>query len=283
MSPTLEDAIADAVGEPVRALRAVHGGDINQAYRATLASGPSVFVKTHPEPPPGMYAREAEGLSFLRAAGALRIPEVIAHGDTLLVLEWIDGRARRSDFEEQLGRGLAALHRAGAPSFGLTRQNYIGSLPQPNTARASFAEFYAEQRLLPFARRAREQGVLDDELVARIEALCARLPALSAAEEPPSRLHGDLWSGNVMTDEAGGPVLVDPAVYGGEREVDLAMLSLFGSPSARFFAAYGEVYPHKPGRSERAPLYQLYPLLVHVCLFGRGYVRQLASALACYE
>lgn len=283
MSAALEAALSEALGERVQDLSAVAGGDINRAYRARLSSGGQVFVKTHERPPPHFYAREAEGLAFLRDARAVRIPEVKAQTPTLLALEWIESGPRRADFDEQLGRQLAALHRTGAPCFGFVHLNYIGSLPQENDARASWPELYAEQRLRPMARRARDQGTLSRAQVSRVEALCSRLPELCGPSEAPSRVHGDLWSGNVMSDDTGAPVLVDPAVYGGEREMDLAMLELFGSPSARFFAAYADVYPHKLGRSERVALYQVYPLLVHVCLFGAGYVPQLLAALSRYE
>jgi fructosamine-3-kinase len=271
------------LGEQPRRLIPVTGGDINDAFAAELAGGRRVFVKTHAAAPATMYEREAEGLAWLAEAGVLRVPRVLAVSAQALVLEWIEGHARRADFDELLGRGLAQLHRAGAPSFGHEQDNFVGSLPQRNAAAARWSEFYAERRLLPLARRALDRGQLNSQLLARIERLCARLPALCGPEESPSRLHGDLWSGNLMSDERGAPVLIDPAVYGGDREIDLAMLRLFGAPSPRFFAAYDEVFARRPGEGERVALNQLYPLLVHLNLFGSSYASQVARALGRYE
>jgi fructosamine-3-kinase len=282
VSDALRGALARQLGTEVLVLRAVAGGDINRAYQATLGSGRRVFVKTHAAPPAGAYACEAEGLVWLRAPGALGVPEVLAVNEQLLVLEWIEQGARGRDFDERFGRGLAQLHRAGAPSFGMAGPGYLANLPLDNRPHTSWSAFYAEQRLLPLGARARDAGWLSAATLARLEALCARLGVLCGADEPASRLHGDLWSGNVMVDAQGAPVIVDPAAYGGDREVDLAMLQLFGAPSARFFAAYAEVYPPRPGADERVALYQLLPLLVHVCLFGASYVAQLERALARY-
>jgi len=257
------------------------GGDINDAYAIELANGERWFVKTRADAPLNMYAREAEGLSWLAEAGVLRTPKVRLVRPDCLVLELMTPASRSARFEEQLGRGLATLHAFGAPSFGLDVDNFIAVLPQRNAKADTFAEFYRAQRLSPLARSAADRGLLSARDLASFDALYARLGAL-IPEEPPSRLHGDLWSGNVHVDEAGAPVLIDPAVYGGHREVDLAMLRLFGAPNARFFAAYDEVSPRAPGHEERVALFQLYPLLVHVNLFGASYVPQLRSALKRY-
>ena len=288
MNEPLKRALELALGTAVAALRPVAGGDINRAYAATLASGATVFVKTRDDalhetgPLRAMYLREADGLGWLRAAGAVRIPEVLAATDQLLALEWIEPGRRQAGFDEALGRGLAVLHRAGAPSFGLDQDNFIGTLPQANAPVARWSDFYRTRRLEPLVARARAGGLLDRRALASFERLYARLEALVGPEEPPARLHGDLWSGNVHADARGLPALIDPAAYGGQREVDLAMLQLFGAPSARLFAAYDEVYPRAPDHAERVALYQLYPLLVHVNLFGAGYVAQLLGALARY-
>ena len=284
LAQALAPALAAALGVGVRSLRAVAGGDINDAYRAELADGTRVFVKTSANAPPGMYEAERRGLEWLAAAGALRIPRCLAVVDAgeavrCLVLEWIEPARRARDFEERLGRGLAALHGAGAAGFGWDGDNFIGTLPQGNAPRPTWAEFYGEQRLRPQLERAIASGRVGAELGARFEGLLARIDVAVGMEEQPARLHGDLWSGNVHVDELGQPCLIDPAVYGGQREVDLAMLQLFGSPSERFFAAYGEVWPLQAGWRERVPLYQLYPLLVHVNLFGGTYAAQLAAAL----
>ncbi len=279
----LDAALAASLGAAVLRREPVAGGDINQAFRVTLSDGRAVFVKTRAEPVLDMYAREAEGLAYLGEARALRIPDVLSVDQRFLALEWVAPGARGAGFDEQLGRGLAALHKFGAQGFGLVRDNFIGSLAQSNREHGSWPAFYAEERLLALGAHARERGLLGAALYARLTRLCARMIDLCGEPEPAARLHGDLWSGNVMADARGAPVLIDPAVYGGHREVDLAMLQLFGAPSTRFFAAYDEVYPRKAGADERVALYQLYPLLVHVCLFGSGYVGQLERALAYYE
>lgn len=283
MNAELARELERLLGEGVQQLSSIAGGDINQAYRATLASGRSVFVKTHPSAPQGAYASEAAGLRWLDEAGALRVPQVLGASDRALVLEFVTSGARGAKFDEAFGRGLARLHRAPAEAFGFPTPGFLANLPQDNTARASWPAFYAECRLMPFAALAMKRGALASNLVRRITALCEKLPSLCGDAEPPSRLHGDLWSGNVMADTRGEPVIFDPAAYGGDREVDLAMLQLFGAPSARFFAAYDEEYRRKAGASERVALYQVLPLLVHVCLFGSGYVGQLERAVARYE
>lgn len=279
MNATLARAVERALGSAVTALQSVSGGDINDAYRATLASGLVVFVKTRGDAPENMYVREAQGLAWLAETGALRVPEVLAVQQDLLVLTFLESGPRSSSFEEQLGRGLALLHRAGAPSFGLEHDNFIANLPQHNGALPTWSDFYRVHRLEPLVRRASSAGLLVASDRDAFERLYATLDTLVGPKEPAARLHGDLWSGNVHTDAAGAPVLIDPAVYGGHREVDLAMLQLFGSPSARLFAAYDEVYPRAAGHRDRVNLYQLYPLLVHVCLFGRSYLGQLRAAL----
>lgn len=276
----LKHALSQHLRLSVRKLVPVSGGDINAAFRAELADGTRRFVKTRPSAPPGMYACEAAGLAWLAQTRALRTPEVCAVSDNFLVLEWIEQGRRSTRFEQTLGRGLALLHQRGAPEFGLSQDNFLGPLRQPNGTRGDWPTFYAEQRLRPLFLRAKTQGGLCDAALERgFERLFDALPDLTGPSEPPSRLHGDLWSGNVMRDEAGAPVLIDPAVYGGHREVDLAMLQLFGAPSADFFVAYDAVYPRANGHAQRVALYQLYPLLFHLCMFGAGYRSQLTEAL----
>ena len=288
MNDGLARALGAALGVRVEALRPVAGGDSNDAFRADLGDGRRVFVKTGAAAPAGMYAAERRGLAWLAAARALRVPECIAVADgdagpRFLVLEWLEPGRRCRDFDERLGRGLALLHGAGAPGFGLDHDNFIGPLPQANAPRPTWAEFWGRQRLAPQLARAVVAGRVDAALRRRLEQHIERLDDVVGPAEPPARLHGDLWSGNVHADAAGRPCLVDPAVYGGHREVDLAMLQLFGAPGPRFFAAYEEVWPLAAGWRARVPLYQLYPLLVHVNLFGGSYVAQLDAALARQE
>jgi fructosamine-3-kinase len=289
----LAEALAEALGSPVARSNGIAGGDINQAHRIELADGRELFVKTNPGAPADMFAAEARGLAWLAKARALAIPEVVAVSSAgaavpFLVLPLIRRGRPALDFDERLGRGLAALHRFGAPSFGLDHDNYIGRLPQANAPlapgaaapAAGWAAFYRERRLEPQLRRAVAAGVVPASMRRQFDRLFTTLDALVEADQPPSRLHGDLWGGNLMCDEGGAPCLIDPAVYGGSREIDLAMMRLFGGFGPRVFAAYAEAWPLAAGHEERVDLYQLYPLMVHVNLFGGGYLGSVQAALA---
>lgn len=262
-----------------RDIRHSGGGDINEGWHVTLADGSDAFVKTRAGAHMGEYAAEAAGLAWLGEPGALRVPRVLEVGEDYLALEWIEpGRLDAAGMEE-LGRGLAAIHMAGAPRFGDPRAGgaavgeptHFGSLALPNDATSDWPSFFVERRLRPLARLAADQGWLDGASARALESVCKRAPELAGPQEPPARLHGDLWSGNVMADTDGRPWLIDPAVYGGHREVDLAMLRLFGAPSERVFDAYHEVFPPAEGWQERVELWQLAPMLVHGVLFGGSY------------
>jgi fructosamine-3-kinase len=273
-------AVEAALGSAVVSWEAVSGGDINQAHEAHLADGRRVFVKSNHQALAGMFAAEARGLDWLGQVRALRVPNVIAQGPDFLVLECLRPGRRRPDFDDLLGRGLAALHRAGAPHFGLDYDNFIGRLAQSNGPLPTWAEFYRERRLLPQLRLAVDGRRASTAMRQGFERLLARLEELVGPAEPPARLHGDLWGGNAMVDELGMPCLIDPAVYGGHREIDLAMMRLFGGFGPRVFAAYEEAFPLPPGHQARVPLYQLYFLMVHVNLFGGSYVASVEHALA---
>jgi fructosamine-3-kinase len=286
MMEALRAAIGGALGAHLTRVHPLPGGDINPAFALELSDGRRAFAKTQPRAPAGFFEAEAHGLRWLEDAGALRIPRVLglgaagsAHGPFLL-LELLEPGPRARGFEERLGRGLAALHRAGAASFGLDRDNFIGLLPQPNEPSPSWAEFYRERRLRPLLENARRQGLADAALERDMDRLFAMLEERVGPSEPPARLHGDLWGGNLHADAEGQPVLIDPAVYAGHREIDLAMMQLFGGFGGRVFDAYHESHPLAPGHRERVALYQLYPLLVHVVHFGASYLSRLRACLA---
>jgi fructosamine-3-kinase len=255
----------------------VGGGDINEAFRVRLADGSEAFVKTRPGATPGEYAAEAAGLAWLAEPGALRTPRVLSIEAGHLALEWVQAGHLGDAGIEELGRGLAATHAAGAPRFGAFAEPEsgeparFGSLALPNDPADDWPAFYAERRLRPLARLAAERGALSPEGIRAVERVCERMPELCGPPEPPARLHGDLWSGNVMAGADGRPWLIDPSAYGGHREVDLAMLRLFGAPSGRVFSAYEEFSPLAAGWERRVELYQLLPLLVHALLFGGSY------------
>jgi fructosamine-3-kinase len=280
--------IGRALGSTVTACQPQGGGDINDAYRLALSDGRSVFAKTNARATVDFFAGEARGLAWLAEPKALRVPAVLGAGSggegatPFLLLEWIEPATRAPDFDEQLGVGLAAVHRAGASGFGFEHDNFIALLPQDNRPAPSWATFYRERRLLPLFERARRDGVSDAALDRMAEPLLSRLDQLVGPAEPPARLHGDLWGGNLHVGPEGQPVLIDPAVYAGHREIDLAMMRLFGGFGQRVFDAYAESHPLEPGHGERVALYQLYPLLVHLCTFGRGYLGQVKRCIAPY-
>ncbi len=282
MDQDLLTAIAAALGAAPVALQPLSGGDVANAYAAELDDGRRVFVKTHADPPPGFFTTEATGLRWLADADAVRVPAVLGVDDDppFLALEWIDEGRPDEGTEPALGRGLADLHRSGAPCFGREDRRTTGSRGLPNEPCATWAEFYATQRLAPLARLARDARALSGETVAALESVAARLDELGGPVEPPARLHGDLWAGNRLIDTDGQSWLIDPAAHGGHREFDLAMMRLFGGYGQACFTAYDEAFPLAEGWEARVPLHQLAPLVVHAIKFGGGYAAATQRALA---
>jgi len=262
--------------------QALGGGSINAAYRIRYA-GKEYFLKyNQANRYPKMFELEAKGLSILAKSKKIRLPEVIGTGEAgqtaFLLLEHIESGYPDNNFWEVFGKELADLHRKTHVTFGLDHDNYIGSLPQHNTTSPSWSDFFITQRLKPQLKMAAGKGMLNTTILKAFEKLFAELPVLFP-DEVPALLHGDLWSGNFLCDSNQTPVLIDPAVYYGHREMDLAMSKLFGGFSPRFYEAYHAAYPLETGWQERVDLCNLYPLLVHVNLFGGGYVGQLQSSL----
>lgn len=293
IAAALGRALAAQVGAEPVSWSPVGGGDVARAYRVELDDGRTVFAKTHDHPPPGFFATEAAGLSWLADAEADRgtappaVPAVLAVSDDppLLALEWIDeGRSAVStaDTEAAFGRSLATLHRSGASTFGREDRRPTGSRQLPNDPTDTWAEFYAARRLLPLADLAERSGSLAPGVVADLRRVADRLEDLGGPAELPARLHGDLWAGNRLVDVHGVSWLIDPAAHGGHREFDLAMMRLFGGFGSAAFDAYDEVFPLSPGWSERVELHQLAPLVVHAIKFGGAYVGAAASAIRRY-
>ena len=267
------------LGAAVVATTPVAGGDICTSTRLRLSDGSSALMKTRPHAPGDFFASEARGLRWLGAASAVDVPEVLAAEADCLILSWVEPGRPTTEAAEAFGRALASTHRAGAPQFGGDQDGYIGTLPLPNRPAATWPEFFATRRILPYLRLARDRSAVSDDDVASIEAVVRRIPELAGPPEPPARLHGDLWSGNVLWGQDGKAWLVDPAAYGGHRETDLAMLALFGLPQLqRVLDAYQEVAPLADGWQERVALHQLFPLLVHAALFGGSYGARAAGA-----
>lgn len=278
-----EGVFFQTLGRSVEVLEArfLTGGNINTAAQVFSSEG-LYFVKWNLEDSVDMFRCEARGLDLLRAAEAIYIPDVIGYGryrdKTYLVLEYIDPVVPKTDYWESFGQSLALLHSHTQPKFGLSFDNYIGSLPQSNALTDNGLAFYIEQRFQPLAGRALYKGLLPKELYDRFQKLYQRLPDLLPVERP-ALLHGDLWSGNVMVNENGDVTLVDPAVHYGLREAELAFTTLFGGFDERFYDAYNEAFPLEEGFQERIPIYNLYPLLVHLNLFGSGYLSGIERVL----
>lgn len=267
----------------------VSGGDIHEAARIVLSDGRTLFVKYNPEPLPGLFEVEERGLALLRSTQTVRVPEVYAAAEAtekhpaFLLMEWIEPGGSSPDTLRAFGRGLAHLHRHSGEFYGLDHDNYIGSLPQPNTPTRSWVEFYRERRLGVQMELAGERGRLPAKRRERLERLRERLEEfIDESHVKPSLLHGDLWGGNYLISSEGEAVLIDPAVYYGDREVELAFTELFGGFPPEFYEGYREVWPLDPGYEERKPLYQLYPLLVHLNLFGEGYGGRVDRVLRHY-
>ncbi|MET7468944.1 fructosamine kinase family protein [Micromonospora sp. NPDC005686] len=262
----------------------VSGGEICAASRLTLDDGHSVFAKTWPERaarplPEGFFAAEAAGLRWLREPGSVPVPDVIVTLPGLLALDWVEPGEPTPEAAEAFGRDLAGLHRAGAPAFGADWAGFIGALPQDNTPDPGpWADWFARRRLLPYLRMSVDGGALDRPGTALVEQVVDRIGEFGG-DEPPARLHGDLWPGNLIWGADDRVWLVDPAAHGGHRETDLAQLALFGGPPHldRIMAAYREAWPPGDGWRERVPLHQLHLLLVHTAIFGAAYADAVRS------
>lgn len=286
MNSTVKLHIQNELNEEITSSTAVSGGDINQAAKCTLSSGRIVFVKFHRNAPENMFLAESKGLQLLKthAPNDVIVPEVLSQPEKnseALVLEWIETGSSDQQTHKQLGQGLAQIHQKSQSSFGLSHDNFIGKLPQSNTKHSTWAEFYFEERLKPQIQMAVNRGLLSKKESDQAELIASKLDSIYP-HEPPALLHGDLWGGNYMVNQSGKPVLIDPAVYYGHREMDIAFTQLFGGFPRDFYRAYEEVYPLQPGFNERKDLSNLYPVLVHTNLFGGHYSRQAKSMLKKY-
>ncbi|MCH2109293.1 MAG: fructosamine kinase family protein [Polyangiaceae bacterium] len=255
-------------------LVSVSGGDICDAFRGESDDGSVIFIKKKNRAPAGFFEAEARGLSLLSevAGGRLLVPKVLSYDSEQLVLEWLQFGPRNAKADEALGRGLAELHRATLSDAQRERAQmpgFIGPLPLFNQIEegVAWSEFFWEHRLRPFL-----QGLtaVPREVEQNFDTLSLRLKSFGVDEEPLSLVHGDMWSGNAGAVGT-QPALFDPSSHLAHREVDLAMMALFGGFSETVWGAYQEAYPLHPGFSERKDLYQLYPVLVHWALFGSSY------------
>ena len=256
---------------------ALSGGSINKAAVADSETG-RVVIKWNTAARSSMFITEHQGLILLREhTNTLLVPEVRSTGKndsySWIVMKYIpEGNGERFT-DRTFGAGLAALHKNTAPKFGLSHNNFIGRLPQDNSPNEDWLTFFMIRRIEPQIRAAVDKGLMPSSCIKKLP-LLQRSVASLFPDEPPSLLHGDLWSGNYLYSESGQPALIDPAVYYGNREIELAFTTLFGRFPGGFYEAYEEAWPLQPGFGQRRDLYNLYPVLVHVNLFGGGYVNQ---------
>ena len=286
---SLDEAIERVAGAGVRITgrSSVSGGCIANGARLDLSNGSRLFVKQSTTLPEAMFGAEARGLAALRCEDGPRLPRPLAVGATdrepFILMEWIDAGGPGPGFHERFGRELARMHRALAGDrFGFESDNFIGSTEQPNTWSDSWCGFFASHRIGFQARLARDRAKIDSRLSRSIDTIVNRMGSLLVEPDHPSLLHGDLWSGNYLCDDAGHPVLIDPAVYYGHPEADLAMTELFGGFPPAFYRAYRDETPLQPGYSERRDLYNLYHMLNHLNIFGGSYLGSVRSIVSRY-
>lgn len=280
-SDFLQDIIEDC-GLLVNRYEQVHGGDINKAY-CIYTNSERFFLKVNDAASyPHMFEREAAGLTELKKHRVLTVPTVIKFGiagnKEYLLLEWIEKGNPAPDFWEQFGSGLAELHRKEQPYFGWHHSNYIGKIPQCNTKHDTWDEFYASCRIMPMVEALFNKGRFTKEDIVAAGKFCNRLDELFPVE-PPSLLHGDLWSRNFIVANNGQVAIFDPSVYYGHREMDLGMAQLFGGFDQRFFDAYHETFPLEHGWEDRIKLTEAYPLLAHAAMFGGIYISKARDVL----
>lgn len=274
-SPAVQSKIESFFRKKILSVARISGGDINDAYLIKTAIG-SFFIKMNAKPYAlQMFEAEAKGLNLLRQPNVIKIPEVIYYGiagnTAFLVLEHIETGAPQRDFWENFATRLAQVHQQTNDQFGLDHENFIGDLFQPNNYQSNWSDFFVHERLLPQIHLAENAHLLPSSTKKDFQILFKKIGSICPAESP-SLIHGDLWNGNFMTGKDGVAVLIDPSVSFSHREMDLAMARLFGGFDQRFYQTYDQVFPLQPGFEDRFEIYQLYYLMVHVNLFGSGYL-----------
>lgn len=288
MDKSIYDTIEKNLKIKIRSSRSVGGGCINDAEVIVDNKGNSYFLKKNLNSPPDMFFKEANGLNELAKASVIRIPKPILVDENFLLLEHIKSSPKSKNFDANFGIAFAKLHKYTNKEFGFFEDNYIGSTPQKNIPdndeKTNWIKFYLNKRILFQFRLIEKKGYADSKLRKGIKFIEDNIEnILSGSENIPSLLHGDLWSGNYITDENGEACLIDPAVYYGNREADLAMTKLFGGFSSTFYKSYQEEFPLPDGYEYRENIYKLYHLMNHLNLFGGSYYYQTISILDFYS
>ena len=281
----IESALSEKLHLPVSITDSVSigGGCINDCYKIKTSSGNFFLKYNDAKRYPEMFEAEAKGLHILKKANEIYIPEVISYGEesasggSFLILEYIES-GKKNNFFENFGKRLARQHKYSSEKFGLDHNNYIGSLPQSNKFHDNWNEFFILERLEKQIQLARNFNRIDHSTMKQFNNLFKHIEEIFPNENP-ALLHGDLWSGNYLTTPDGAPCVIDPAVYYGHREMDIGMTKLFGGFSPEFYDSYNEHYPLEKGWQQRIDVANLYPLMVHVNLFGGSYLMQVQSVL----
>ena len=287
LDENIKSLIEEQAGNLIKSILPLSGGCISRAYRLGMNSGENYFLKLNYNISNDMFIKEAHGLSELRRSAAIRIPKVYLFNTSFLLTEFIAPGNKSKSFDHDFGVRFAEMHKFHGSSFGFYEDNYIGSNIQKNIPDGdenfNWAKFYFNKRILFQYKLAEKNGYATQELKSGIAALEKRIEnILYGSEEPPALLHGDLWGGNYIVDENGNACLIDPAVYYGHREADLAMTKLFGGFNSKFYDSYNDVYPLAKGYSYRENIYKLYHVLNHLNLFGSGYYSQAVALINFY-
>ncbi|MDX1638916.1 MAG: fructosamine kinase family protein [Balneolaceae bacterium] len=285
---TLKEEINRKTRQRIVSTRRASGGSINQAAIIELEDAGRCFLKWNTTADPDLFVKEVRGLNLLRSAKTkLVVPAVIEQGTCeqntgYLLLQYIEEGTEGPTSAEDFGRELARLHKVRREEYGLDDDNYIGKLPQSNRWHDNWTEFFIRERMEPQLRMAVDAGKLSADIRTPFKQMYRKLPDIFP-KEPPSLLHGDLWGGNYFYNSTGRATIYDPAVYYGNREIELAFTHLFGGFSAKFYRAYNEAWPLPPDFNNRRDIYNLYPLLVHTNLFGGHYGNQVVSIVRRFK
>lgn len=285
----IADILSIQLNQPVQDVfvKSIGGGSINQTYQLRLSNQQQFFCKMNKAAAfPQMFLKEKRGLQILNYSGVIQVPNVVAYSvfenQQILMLEWIESGSKDKSFFKLFGQQLAALHHNTHAHFGLDDDNYMGSIPQSNTQHTDWCFFFIQQRLAPLLKKCSDRHLLTSQDASLFEVLYTKLPRIFDGEQKPALLHGDLWSGNYMCNGKGQPVLIDPAVYYGHPAIDLGLTTLFGGFDTSFYESYAYHQPLPNNYQQQWAVCNLYPLLIHLLLFGSGYLNSIRQTLKAY-